>query len=123
MAIIGGVLGHPHPAVSSIYVGSLLGASKVSRVLGDMAGSSILGRPWLCLRMETINVDGGGAVSSDIHIHMLASSLNLHQAPQALRALDITAARSCSQKLQLQASASAAQPAQLEYYQFGRLAR
>ena len=74
-------MGQPHPAVSSIYVGSLLGASKVSRVLGGMAGSSILGRPWLCLRMETINVDGGGAASSDIHIHMLASSLNLHQAP------------------------------------------
>ena len=38
-------------------VGRLLGASKVSRVLGGMAGSCILDRPWLCLRMETINVD------------------------------------------------------------------
>ena len=46
-----------------------------------MVGSSILDHPWLYLRMETINVDGGGAASSDIHIHMLASSLNLHQAP------------------------------------------
>jgi len=70
-----------HIRQSHPYVGSLLGASKVSRVLGGMAGSSILGRPWLCLRMETINVDGGGAASSDIHIHMLSSSLNLHQAP------------------------------------------
>ena len=74
-------MGQPHPAVSSTNVDNLLGASKVSRVLGVMAGSSILGRPWLCLRMETINVDGEGAVSSDSHIHMLASSLNLHQAP------------------------------------------
>jgi len=74
-------LGHPHPVVSSIYVGTLLGASKVSRVLGGMMGSNILARTWLCLRIETINVDGGGAVSCDIYIHMLASSLNLHQTP------------------------------------------
>jgi len=74
-------LGHPHPAVSSVNVGSLLGASKVSRFLGGMAGSSILGRPWLCVRMETINVDGGGAASSDSHIHMLVASLMPHQAP------------------------------------------
>jgi len=78
---MGGVLGQPHPAVSSINVGNLLGASKVSRVLGGMAGSSILGRPWLCLGMETINVDGGGAASSDSHIHMLEASLMPHQAP------------------------------------------
>jgi len=67
---MGGILGQPHPAVSSINVGSLLGASKVSRVLGGMADSSILGRPWLCLRVETINVGGGGTVSSDSHIHI-----------------------------------------------------
>jgi len=57
---MGGILGQTHLVVSSINVGSLLGASKVSRVLGGMAGSSILGRPWLCLCMETINVGGGG---------------------------------------------------------------
>ena len=45
------------------------------------AGSSILGRPWLCLRMETINVDGGGVALSDSHIHMLASSLKFQQTP------------------------------------------
>jgi len=76
-----GILGQPHLAVSSVNVGSLLGASKVSRVLGGMTGSSILGRPWLYLRMETINVGGGGVASSDSHIHMLAVSLMLHQAP------------------------------------------
>jgi len=68
------MLGQPHLAVSSINVGSL--------VLDGMAGSSILGRPWLCLRMETINVGGGGAASSDSHIHMLAVSLMPHQAPR-----------------------------------------
>jgi len=57
-------LGAATSGSSSIYVGRLLGASKVSHVLGGMAGSSILGCPWLCLRMETINVDGGGADSS-----------------------------------------------------------
>ena len=72
-----GILGQPHLAVSSVNVGSLLGASKVSRVLGGMTGSSILGRPWLCLRMETVNVGGGGAASSDSHIHILAASLML----------------------------------------------
>jgi hypothetical protein len=35
----------------------------------------------LCLRMATINVGGGGAASSDIHIHILAASLMPHQAP------------------------------------------
>ena len=70
---MGGILGQPHLTVSPINVGNLLGASKVSRVLSGMAGSSILGRPWLCLRMETINVGGGGATSSDSHIHMLAA--------------------------------------------------
>jgi len=81
---MGGILGQTHPAVSSINVGSLLSASesKVSRVLGGMEGSSILGRPWLCLRMETVNVGGGGAASSDSHIQMLAASLMPHQAPQ-----------------------------------------
>ena len=62
-------------------VGRLLGASKVSRVLGGMAGSCILDRPWLCLRMETINVDGMVAACIDIHINIWASSLDLHQAP------------------------------------------
>ena len=81
---MGGILGQPHPAVSSIIVGSLLGASKVSRVLGGMADSNILGRPWLCLRVETINVGGGGTVSSDIYIHMLAASLMPHQAPSEI---------------------------------------
>jgi len=79
---MGGILGQPHPAVSSINVGSLLGASKVSRILGGMAGSSILGRPWLCFRVETIYVGGNGAASSYSHIHMLAASLMPHQAPK-----------------------------------------
>jgi len=78
---MGIILGQPHLTVSSINVGSLLGASKVSRVLGGMTGSSILSRPWLYLRMETINMDSGGAASSDSHIHMLAASLMPHQAP------------------------------------------
>jgi len=34
---------------------SLMQVPKVSRVLGGMAGSSILGRTWLCLRVEAIN--------------------------------------------------------------------
>ena len=78
---MGGILGQPHPVVSSINVGSLLDASKVNRVLGGMVGSNIFGLPWLCLRMETINVGGGGTASSNSHIHMLVVSLMPHQAP------------------------------------------
>ena len=78
---MGGILGQPHPAVSSINVSSLLGASNVSSVLGGMTGSSILGHTWLYLHVETINVGGGGAAVSNSHIHMLAASLMPHQAP------------------------------------------